>query len=67
MSLDSKIREYMSQNVEDHTDRFSDVNTTSLAEDCAHNMEGGSDSWLDDELHVVWEIASEFYPEDRLP
>ena len=66
MSLEKKIRSYMAQNVEDHTDSFGDVNTTSLAEDCAHNMEGGEDSWLDDELHIVWEIASEFYPDDRL-
>jgi len=63
--MKKKIRAWMANNVQDHTDRFGDVNTTTLAEACAHAI--GSDSWLDDELHVVWEIASEFYPEERMP
>ena len=41
---------------------------TSLAEDCCHNMPGGQDSWLDDQDHLVWELAfdiSEWYEKQK--
>lgn len=39
---------------EDNTDHW-DVNTTQLAEDCAHAFE--HDDWLDDDTHIVWDAA----------
>lgn len=40
---------------EDLVDQSGEVNTTLLAENIAH--EAGHDEWLDDETHLVWEVA----------
>lgn len=54
-------RRWMKNAVALHTDKNGEVNTTSLAESCAHafnqNDEGGP---LDDETHWIWDIAMEF-------
>ena len=54
-----QIRSWMASNVSDCIDSNGDVNMTLLAESCAHSI--GSDSWLDDESHIVWEVATEFF------
>ncbi len=36
------------------------TNATNLAENTAYTM--GHDEWLDDDTHVIWEIATEFFP-----
>lgn len=35
-------------------------NATTLAENVANDLD--HPEWLDDETHVVWEIATEFFP-----
>ena len=60
--LESKIRKFMTENVESCIDSFTGrVNMTMLAETTAHYMEGGKDEWLDDPNHIVWEVAAEFF------
>lgn len=51
-----KIHDYMAGKVEDFVDPFTDeVNTTALAEQTA--IELGHPEWLEDEQHVVWDLA----------
>jgi len=46
-------------NAHQHTEphRTCEVNSTSLAEACAHAH--GHDEWMDDEIHDVWDAAAE--------
>jgi len=56
--LEKRIRRYMNENWKYCININGDVNMTTLAEDCANTI--GEDSWLDDETHIVWEIATEY-------
>ena len=58
-TTENKIRKWMKENVEYCLDSNGDVNMTLLAESCANALGGAN--WLDDEIHVVWEIASEHF------
>lgn len=60
-ALESEIRSWMSRNWKDHVDWTGELNCTTLAEACADAL--GHDEWLDEEGHVVWEIALEFAEE----
>lgn len=54
----SEIMEYMTANREDNVDSETcEINATQLAEDTAWAL--GHAEWLDDETHVVWDIAVE--------
>jgi hypothetical protein len=53
-----EIRRYMKANLEDS--RFDgEINMTHLAESCANDLDHSE--WLDDETHIIWDVASEFY------
>ena len=54
MTLEQNIRGYMLAEA-----AFCD-NATELAENAAHHFD--RDDWLDDETHVVWDLAIEFIP-----
>ena len=50
------IRQWMIDNIRDYIDPFTDeVNNTALAEQAAIQL--GQPEWLDDEQHVIWDLA----------
>ena len=62
--LNRRIKNWMQLNAEDYSGNFGrpcDLNITQMAEDCANDLatEFGqaADDWLDDETHIVWDIA----------
>lgn len=65
--LHQEIKAWMTQELELDGDRYYDsggeFNTTMLAENCAWDL--GHDEWLDDDLHIVWEIAADMEGEAK--
>jgi hypothetical protein len=57
MMTRAKVKRWMWDWVEDYVDGCGEVKCTELAENAAWNC--GSDSWLDDPDHFVWELAVE--------
>jgi hypothetical protein len=58
--LTNVIRTWMTKNVQDNAGAFGiywQVNCTQLAVDCANALTSDPDQWLDDEEHIVWDIA----------
>jgi len=41
-----------------HADEY--ANETEAAEACSNAL--GRDEWLDDECHILWEIALDYFP-----
>ena len=58
--MEKQIRAWMESNFNHSRDNNGEINYTRLAENCAHFISGGRDEWLDDESHVIWEVAIEF-------
>ena len=55
-NLEKKIKAWMRLNVIDYVDHITgEVNCTALAEGAA--LDADNDSWLDDEIHPVWDWA----------
>ncbi len=57
--MEEKIRKYMNENWRDCIDSNGDLIMTLLVEACAHSF--NHDEWLDDETHIVWDIATEYF------
>lgn len=52
-----KIKNWMKANVEDNLIDGWEVNPTKLAEDCAWNSGLVDPKVLDDETHIIWDLA----------
>lgn len=54
----ASIKRHMRTIARDHVDPDTDeMNCTALAESTAHHF--GRDEWLDDDTHIVWDLAIE--------